>query len=200
MALTVHPAFCADRPLREPECETDRHRSLVIHGLWPERDEPRTYPHDCPAPPLASTPRWRSSSRTSCRRWPCGSTSTSGANTAAAAGSTTIEYFDDALRWRAAWTPCSRQANYPRRPGNERAELREVADRFHPGSALHSRSIAARCATRRLRIGASRTSSKCGSAWTTMVRSARQAPARLRAVKRRDTGCGTSFQIAEARR
>ena len=25
---------------------------LVIHGLWPERNEPRTYPHDCPAPPL----------------------------------------------------------------------------------------------------------------------------------------------------
>ena len=27
-------------------------RPLVIHGLWPERLEPRTYPHDCPAPPL----------------------------------------------------------------------------------------------------------------------------------------------------
>ena len=29
---------------------------LVIHGLWPERMEPRTYPRDCPAPPLDLEP------------------------------------------------------------------------------------------------------------------------------------------------
>ena len=51
LALTWHPAFCADhRDLGE--CRTDTHRQLVIHGLWPERLEPRTFPHDCPAPPL----------------------------------------------------------------------------------------------------------------------------------------------------
>ena len=52
MALTVHPAFCADGHARQPECRAGGHRPLVIHGLWPERNEPRTYPHDCPAPPL----------------------------------------------------------------------------------------------------------------------------------------------------
>ena len=52
MALTVHSAFCADGNSREPECRAAVHRPLVIHGLWPERNEPRTYPHDCPAPPL----------------------------------------------------------------------------------------------------------------------------------------------------
>ena len=51
LALTMHPAFCADHQGLS-ECRTDIHRSLVIHGLWPERFEPRTYPHDCPAAPL----------------------------------------------------------------------------------------------------------------------------------------------------
>jgi ribonuclease I len=52
MALTVHSAFCADGHARKRECQVHRHRPLVIHGLWPERNEPRTYPHDCPAAPL----------------------------------------------------------------------------------------------------------------------------------------------------
>ena len=51
LALTMHPAFCVDHQGLS-ECRTDTHRSLVIHGLWPERFEPRTYPHDCPAAPL----------------------------------------------------------------------------------------------------------------------------------------------------
>jgi len=51
LALTLHPAFCADhRDMRE--CRTGTHRPLVIHGLWPERLEPRTWPQDCPAQPL----------------------------------------------------------------------------------------------------------------------------------------------------
>src|SRR5687767_13974195 len=52
MALTVHPAFCADGHTRKRECQVRSHRPLVIHGLWPERNEPRTYPRDCPAAPL----------------------------------------------------------------------------------------------------------------------------------------------------
>jgi ribonuclease T2 len=51
LALTVHPAFCADQQGMS-ECRTESPRPLVIHGLWPERLEPRNYPHDCPAAPL----------------------------------------------------------------------------------------------------------------------------------------------------
>jgi ribonuclease T2 len=51
LALTWHPAFCADRR-GASECRSDAHRPLVIHGLWPERFEPRTYPQDCQAPAL----------------------------------------------------------------------------------------------------------------------------------------------------
>jgi ribonuclease I len=55
MAMTVHPAFCADNARRR-ECASGNPRPLVIHGLWPERMEPRTYPHDCPAPALDLDP------------------------------------------------------------------------------------------------------------------------------------------------
>lgn len=52
LALTAHAAFCADGHEDKSECRTGARRPLVIHGLWPERLEPRTYPHDCPAPRL----------------------------------------------------------------------------------------------------------------------------------------------------
>ena len=52
MALTVHPAFCADGHSRKRECQVRGHRPLVIHGLWPERNEPRSYPRGCVAAPL----------------------------------------------------------------------------------------------------------------------------------------------------
>ena len=55
MAMTVHPAFCAENARRR-ECAGESARPLVIHGLWPERMEPRTYPHDCPAPALDLDP------------------------------------------------------------------------------------------------------------------------------------------------
>jgi ribonuclease T2 len=48
LALTVHPAFCADGNAEIPECRARAPRPLVIHGLWPENLKPRTYPHDCP--------------------------------------------------------------------------------------------------------------------------------------------------------
>jgi ribonuclease I len=51
-AMTVHAAFCADGHERETECRAKQTWPLVIHGLWPENLAPRTYPHDCAAPPL----------------------------------------------------------------------------------------------------------------------------------------------------
>ena len=56
LALTLHPAFCADGHERSRECEASAHRTLVIHGLWPERTQPRTYPHDCAGPRLVLEP------------------------------------------------------------------------------------------------------------------------------------------------
>lgn len=52
LALTLHPAFCADGHQDMSECRVGGRRPLVIHGLWPERLEPRAWPRDCPAPAL----------------------------------------------------------------------------------------------------------------------------------------------------
>lgn len=55
LAMTLHASFCAEHE-RKSECRMRQPRPLVIHGLWPERLQPRTYPHDCPAPRLALAP------------------------------------------------------------------------------------------------------------------------------------------------
>jgi ribonuclease T2 len=52
LALTVHPAFCADGRAQMPECRARAARPLVIHGLWPEKLAPGKYPRDCPAQAL----------------------------------------------------------------------------------------------------------------------------------------------------
>jgi ribonuclease T2 len=51
LALTSHPAFCADGHQRKPECRAGS-PPISIHGLWPERLEPGRYPRDCAGPPL----------------------------------------------------------------------------------------------------------------------------------------------------
>jgi len=56
LSLTWHAAFCGDGHGREAECRVPPPRPLVIHGLWPERLEARTYPHDCTAPKLNLEP------------------------------------------------------------------------------------------------------------------------------------------------
>jgi ribonuclease T2 len=52
LALTAHPAFCADGHAREPECRTPS-VPLSIHGLWPEKLAPGKYPRDCQGPTLS---------------------------------------------------------------------------------------------------------------------------------------------------
>jgi len=56
LALSLHPAFCADGHGQMPECRARAPRPLVIHGLWPENLAPGTYPHDCPAAGLDLDP------------------------------------------------------------------------------------------------------------------------------------------------
>lgn len=55
LAMTAHPAFCADGHSREPECRSPRVVPISIHGLWPERFEPGRYPRDCEGPALDLT-------------------------------------------------------------------------------------------------------------------------------------------------
>lgn len=56
LALTLHPAFCADGHAREPECRAGQPVPLSIHGLWPERLARGQYPRDCAGPRLDLEP------------------------------------------------------------------------------------------------------------------------------------------------
>ena len=56
LALTLHPAFCADGHEREPECRAGTAVPLSIHGLWPERLARGQYPRDCAGPRLDLEP------------------------------------------------------------------------------------------------------------------------------------------------
>jgi ribonuclease I len=52
LALTWHPAYCADGNEREPECRTVVPVPMSIHGLWPERLAYGKFPRDCNGPAL----------------------------------------------------------------------------------------------------------------------------------------------------
>jgi len=56
LALTSHPAFCADGHARERECRAGDRLPISIHGLWPERLATGQYPHDCAGPALDLEP------------------------------------------------------------------------------------------------------------------------------------------------
>lgn len=56
MAMTLHPAFCADGHSRLVECSVGPRRMLVIHGLWPERFKAGDYPSDCSTRRLSLDP------------------------------------------------------------------------------------------------------------------------------------------------
>jgi ribonuclease I len=52
LAMTWHPAYCADGNAREPECRTGVPVPISIHGLWPERLAHGKFPRDCAGPAL----------------------------------------------------------------------------------------------------------------------------------------------------
>src|SRR4051812_24242158 len=52
LALSWHPAFCADGNDDKPECGVLEPHPLALHGLWPEKLSVGAYPHDCRAPRL----------------------------------------------------------------------------------------------------------------------------------------------------
>jgi len=56
LALSWHPAFCADGHENQPECQVRQPHPLAIHGLWPEKLAAGAYPHDCRAPRLDLAP------------------------------------------------------------------------------------------------------------------------------------------------
>jgi ribonuclease I len=197
MALTAHRAFCADGNARRQECRSGGHRSLVIHGLWPERMEPRTYPRDCPAPPLDLEPALARQLAELMPGMADGLHQHEWRTHGGCSGLGDDEYYARALEL-ARTVDAALGARLTTLAGRETTpgELRGVADLFEPGLG---RTLTFHCRT--LRDARSRRPylfevRQCvdndgpgGAPRTTLV---------CATVKRRDQGCGASFMIAGA--
>jgi ribonuclease I len=198
MVLTVHSAFCADGHAREPECRTAARRPLVIHGLWPERLQPRTYPHDCVAAPLALDAALALELEDFMPGMADGLHEHEWREHGGCSGLDDDEYFRDALDL-ARGVDAALGARLATLAGEETsgASLREIADLFHPGIGatltFHCRVLRAahsgephlievrQCVDNDGPNGAPRTPLDCAT------------------VNRRDQGCGQRFRIARAR-
>lgn len=197
MALTAHPAFCADGNTRRQECRAGGQRPLVIHGLWPERMQPRTYPHDCPAPPLDLEPSLSLELLPLMPGMADGLHQHEWRTHGGCSGLDDDDYYRHALELARA-VDAALGAKLTTLAGRETSagELRGVADLFSPGLGrtltFHCRSLRDAPARRPYLIevrqcvdndgpgGAPGTALACAT------------------MKRRDQGCGTTFLIAGA--
>jgi ribonuclease I len=197
MALTVHPAFCADGNSRLQECRAGGHRPLVIHGLWPERNEPRTYPRDCAGPPLALDPALAQRLADFMPGMADGLHQHEWRKHGGCSGLDDDEYYRHALEL-ARGVDAALGARLSTLAGEETtaAELRQIADLFNPGLGT---TLTFHCRTLR--------DSRSAQAHLIEVRQcvdndgADGAPGTAIAcatVKRRDQGCGARFRIAGA--
>jgi ribonuclease I len=194
MAMTAHPAFCADNNRRR-ECTIGNHRPLVIHGLWPERMQPRTYPHDCPAPRLDLEPALALELADMMPGMEDGLHQHEWRTHGGCSGLDDDEYYRHALEL-ARRVDGALGATLTTRAGREASagELRGIADLYSPGLG---RTLTFHC--RPLKGGASR------RPYLIEVRQcvdndgpggAPGTPLACAVVKRRDQGCGESFLIA----
>jgi ribonuclease T2 len=198
MALTVHSAFCADGHSHEAECRTTVQRPLVIHGLWPERNEPRTYPHDCPAPPLALDSALALELADFMPGMADGLHEHEWREHGGCSGLDDDEYFQQALEL-ARGIDAAIGARLATLAGEETtaAELREIADLFHPGLGatltFHCRVLRDANSAQPHLIEVRQCVDNDGPG------GAPRTPFDCAAVKRRDQGCGQHFRIAGMR-
>jgi ribonuclease T2 len=197
LALSLHPAFCADGHGQLPECRGRAPRALSIHGLWPEKLQPGAYPHDCPAPGLDLEPALAQelaefmpgmSSDLHDHEW---------RKHGGCSGLDDDVYFRRALELtREVDSALSARLTILAGEETTARELREYADEFHPGLGA---TLTFHCRT--LRDGGGQPflveMRQCvdddgpGGAPGTLLDCAR--------VERRDQGCGGSFRIAGER-
>jgi ribonuclease I len=199
MALTVHAAFCDDGHARTPECRVAVRRPLVIHGLWPERNEPRTYPHDCPAASLDLDPALALELADFMPGMADGLHEHEWREHGGCSGLDDDEYFRQALEL-ARGVDAALGARLTTLAGQETtgAELRGIADLFHPGLGatltFHCRVLRDANSAQPHLIEIRQCVDNDGP------NGAPHTPLDCAAVKRRDQGCGQHFRIAGNRR
>lgn len=200
LALTLHPAFCAERS-RKPECRERAPRMLAIHGLWPENQAPRTYPRDCPAPPLDLDAGLARELADYMPGMMDGLHAHEWRKHGGCSGLDDDDYFRGALE-RARVLDGVLGARLTTLAGQDiRAEqLRDYADQFEPGLGatftLHCRTLRGVPAGLRERpflVEIRQCLDDDGPGGTPRT------PLVCAAVNRHDQGCGKSFQIAELR-
>jgi ribonuclease I len=198
MALTAHAAFCADGHARQPECRARGHRPLVIHGLWPERDQPRTYPRDCPAPPLELDSALAQQLEDFMPGMADNLHEHEWRTHGGCSGLDDDEYFRHALELARA-VDAALGARLSTLAGQETtaAALREIADLFHPGLGatltFHCRTLRDAPSAQPHLIEVRQCVDNDGP------EGAPQSAIACATVKRRDQGCGQHFRIAESR-
>jgi len=200
LALTVHPAFCADGRAGIPECRAPAPRPLVIHGLWPERFAPRTYPRDCPAKTLDLEPGLAQE----LTEWMPGMAANLHEHEWRAHGGCSglddDEYFRRSIDL-ARGLDRALHAKLTTLAGRETTaeELRETADMFQPGIGstftLHCRTLRGAPAAQReqpflVEIRQCVDNDGPGGAPGTLLDCAR--------IPRHDQGCGAAFRIAKS--
>jgi ribonuclease T2 len=198
LAMTVHPAFCADGHQRKAECRARGQRPLVIHGLWPENLTPRTYPHDCPAPRLQLDPMLEQQLRELMPGMADGLHEHEWREHGGCSGLDDDVYYSRTLDL-ASELDAALAAKLTTLAGREThaAELRGIADLFRPGIGatftLHCRMLRDSGNTPVLyELRQCVDNDGPGGAPGTLLDCVR--------VKRRDQGCGKSFLIAEQAR
>jgi len=197
LALTAHSAFCADGREDMTECRNSAGRPLAIHGLWPERLEPRTYPHDCPAPPLDLDAGLEQQLADLMPGMAAGLHEHEWREHGGCSGLDDDVYYQRTLDLARA-LDATLGAKLTTLAGRDTsaAELRETADMFQPGIGatftLHCRTLGG-SGDRPVLIEVRQCidNDGAGGAPGTLLDCA--------AVKRRDQGCGASFRIVEMR-
>jgi ribonuclease I len=201
LALSLHPAFCADGHARMPECSGGSSRILVIHGLWPERLQPGAYPRDCPAPALALDPGLEAELADFMPGMRAGLHEHEWRKHGGCAGIDDDEYYRRtlALTRELDSALAARLTTLVGRETDAR-ELRGFADEFHPGLGA---TLVFQCRTLRDAPAAQR-----NRPFLVEVRQcvdddgpggAPGTPLDCSTLQRRDQGCGRSFLIAGTR-
>jgi ribonuclease I len=201
LALTSHPAFCADGHDREPECRVPS-VPLSIHGLWPEKLQPGKYPRDCEGPQLALESGLESELEPLMPGMADGLHEHEWRKHGRCSGLDDDEYFRHTLEATRKVQAALADELATRAGGEIRArELRDIADARVPGLGdtltFHCRTLkdAPREHRREPHLLEIR---QCLD--DDGVDGAPGTPLKCSSVQRRDQGCGERFRIAERRR
>jgi ribonuclease I len=201
LALTWHPAFCADGRSREPECRADS-VPLSIHGLWPEKLESGKYPRDCAGPPLDLDRSFATQLAAYMPGMADGLHEHEWRKHGTCTGLDDDVYFGHTLHYatRVGSALSARLTTLAGR-STTAAELREFADQYQPGIGatltFHCRTLrnAAREHRQEPHLLEIRQCIEDDGA-----QGAPGSPIHCATVNRRDQGCGREFRIAERQR